>query len=436
MSKQILLIAFVALLGLCCAENDILIKDLKLYVNCEEFFIKAMCYTPIPLGRSEPGANGEGGLCSKRVNVFGRNQSACDGWDLFDGAVRPRTPAEPEAGWWSAVWDRDLPVIKETGANAIRIYHANAYTRQYSIDHLGSNGIRFPYGSSHVEFMNKCEQYGLKVIFPLPGEEGNIRTWPNTTMYQMIRNIVDEVGNHSALLMWTFGNELPLDQHLVAKLNEYMSYARMYTWSKWNRFVPVSHAVVDNPPSYDWLAASLKVDIFSTNAGYRGLGFQDLWSGNPRVGFSGWAALSQRYNVPVFISEIGWMSLDNTITHQIPTWFNQKWKSLLENVQYGCIGGAFFTFTDIRAKEDPLQRTMGAVALLPTVVDGKFSVQSNVWTPDTLVRKPIIFDSIKNGTYNGVPYNFGADQFALIGRNQTFLSPAECVAVPPQSWSG
>ncbi len=76
--------------------------------------------------------------------------------------------------------------------------------------------------------------------------------------------------------MWALGNELPLGDQLIGTVNKYMNYARQYTYTKWNRVLPVTHAVVDLPPSYDHLAQYLDVDVFSTNAGYRGLGFQDL----------------------------------------------------------------------------------------------------------------------------------------------------------------
>jgi hypothetical protein len=76
--------------------------------------------------------------------------------------------------------------------------------------------------------------------------------------------------------MWALGNELPLDDHLIGIVNKYINYGRYYTYQKWNRVIPVTHAVVDLPPSYDHLAQYLNVDVFSSNAGYRGLGFQDL----------------------------------------------------------------------------------------------------------------------------------------------------------------
>ena len=78
--------------------------------------------------------------------------------------------------------------MKEAGANTIRIYHISSWTRQASIEQLGTNGIQFPIGKSHREFLDLALRYGLKVIFPLPGEEAYLRTKTEDEMYQMIRS--------------------------------------------------------------------------------------------------------------------------------------------------------------------------------------------------------------------------------------------------------
>ena len=76
--------------------------------------------------------------------------------------------------------------------------------------------------------------------------------------------------------MWNFSNELPIYENpsLVDMLNSYIRYIIEYTAQRWNRYVPVTVAVVDIPASYDNLMARLEVDVFSTNAGYRGYDFQ------------------------------------------------------------------------------------------------------------------------------------------------------------------
>jgi hypothetical protein len=115
--------------------------------------------------------------------------------------------------------------------------------------------------------MDRAAENGFKVLFPLPGDEAYLMTMSTSDMQQLIRNVVDEVGNHSALLvclysykisnsekMWVFGNELLLDDPTVTLLNGYMNYARNYTMEKWGRSVPVTHAAVDTPNTYDRLA--------------------------------------------------------------------------------------------------------------------------------------------------------------------------------------
>ena len=100
----------------------------------------------------------------------------------------------------------------------------------------------------------------------------------------------------------------------------------------------------------------------------------------------------------------------------------------------GCIGMAFFEFNDERTKVDDLQKTMGAVAFEENIVDGKSSVEPNVWHVDTLVRKEGIFDAIKSGILNGKPYNFNANEFELIGRAKDVLNAQQCVA-PEPTWT-
>lgn len=150
--------------------------------------------------------------------------------------------------------------------------------------------------------------------------------------------MIDEVGDHPALLMWMMGNELNVagDPALRGYLNSKMDFIRNYTLSKWNRVLPgskthtyhttqrhtsttkhtatphqhttrtiphtsthntsthhtpctncmfaVSTAVVDLPNSYDTLASSLHVDLFVANAGYRGVSFTNLWDGDSTQG--------------------------------------------------------------------------------------------------------------------------------------------------------
>jgi hypothetical protein len=113
------------LLSLSCAVqavNDVIVKDLRLFVNCEEFFMKAMCYSPTPLGRvSGTNTQAMGGLCSSRKNLFGEDLSACEDEDFWDGSSGDpnRIPPGPSNGWFDSIWERDFPVMKELGTRSI-----------------------------------------------------------------------------------------------------------------------------------------------------------------------------------------------------------------------------------------------------------------------------------------------------------------------------
>jgi Sec-independent protein secretion pathway component TatC len=122
--------------------------------------------------------------------------------------------------------------------------------------------------------MTLAAQFDFKIIFPLVADYTIMVNNPDTVIQQFLMNQIDEVGNFSNLLMWNFGNELPLDDTLITRMNGLMDFIRNYTLVKWSRLIPVTVAVVDDPHTYDHLVAAMKVDVFSTNAGYRGLNFQ------------------------------------------------------------------------------------------------------------------------------------------------------------------
>jgi hypothetical protein len=69
---------FFALLHLAFSET-IIIKDLKLYVDCEEYVVKGMAYNPVPLGVKfmNPNLTEGGGFCSHKKTPYGEWKSAC-----------------------------------------------------------------------------------------------------------------------------------------------------------------------------------------------------------------------------------------------------------------------------------------------------------------------------------------------------------------------
>jgi len=366
-----------------CTQNgkNVAVQNLKLYVNDEEYFIKGVCYNPVPLGVQNmdfsSGAGGAG-LCSQRRTPFATDdyKSACYDSDYFDGSIDPtRVPAGPSNGWFTSLWERDFPIIKSMGANTLRVYNSNPTTFLYTeevilgIQTAISGSIAPPpVGKYHVPFMNAAAAYGLMVIYPLIGDQTLMTTMNQSDYERLIQNQIDEIGNHPALLMYTLGNELNLagDPELLTLVNTYIAFAKQYMMAKWGRSIPITHAIVDDPTTYNMLYASLNVDVFTSNAGYRGLGFSDLWTGAQTPGFSGLGPLSVQYNKPNFIGEMGWMQINGTQTASPVNagWFNIKWQQLIAQGTYaGCIGGAFFEYSDEPySKADPLQQSMGTVS--------------------------------------------------------------------------
>jgi hypothetical protein len=136
--------------------------------------------------------------------------------------------------------------VSELGANTLRLYNVNPTTRLASEELLatGWNKIQVANGKDHRQFMDYAHEHGLKVIFPLVGDETALTNDPEELLDQKLRNLIDEVGNHPALLMWALGNELAFSEtgkpELRDRVNKKMDFIREYTLTKWNRLIPVT----------------------------------------------------------------------------------------------------------------------------------------------------------------------------------------------------
>jgi hypothetical protein len=183
------------------------------------------------------------------------------------------------------------------------------------------------------------------------------------------------------------------------------------------------------------------VDVFSSNAGYRGLDFSNLFTGDPSLNFSGWTALSKKYNKPFFISEAGWNQLNHSINEEIPNWFNELYSATIENEPNGLVGMAFSEYSDQPAAlangatTDPLLQSKGVVHPSVAVGPGGSSIDPGVLLADDVTPNAFIYESLENGTYNNIPYNFNTpvftgtkSGFALFNRSADTLTPAQCTA--------
>lgn len=69
----------------------------------------------------------------------------------------------------------------------------------------GQYNITKALGKEHVSFMDYAQANGLKVVFPLFSDAASLRTMDKDQLYWLIKNQIDEVGNHPALLMYQMG---------------------------------------------------------------------------------------------------------------------------------------------------------------------------------------------------------------------------------------
>jgi len=243
---------------------------------------------------------------------------------------------------------------------------------------------------------------------------------------------IDEVGNHSALLMYILGNELNYIgsestwMWVLNRINSLAGYAREYQVTKWNRTVPITTGTDDNGDLYATLMDNLpNMDFLTANAGYRGVNFTNLWSGwGPGSVFPGWWNMSCYYQKPLLIGEMNPLGYDDPPTGTyLPTGFNEQWWDLLNHVSEGAIGGIFFEWEDELWKAFGNQSELGLVS--PSVAcnsTGACSTDPDVWLADTITDSGWLYQSVCCGSYDGGDYNFQTDPFKLLGRSPAQLS--------------
>lgn len=122
--------------------------------------------------------------------------------------------------------------------------------------------------------------------------------------------------------------------------------------------------------------------------------------------------------MPLLIGEIGWLSLNNSIHEKQPTWFNKVWKDVLKHNADGCIGGVYFEYSDEKYKQSGIDQTqLGVVEVFPAASpEGLSSLEENVFLPDVVSPKRIIYQAVKNGTLGNESINFNTNVFEYFGR--------------------
>lgn len=306
----------------------------------------------------------------------------------------------------------------------------NPLTLQASEKELGTGGIKYAYGKNHVPFMDACAAAGIKVIAPLvdPGDPSALLSENTTDWQAQVSNLLSEIGSHQALLAWYVGSDWGLETTsgapLAAAVNNVMDYARQQGAS-----VPLSYCVSNLPDAASFYATNLHMDFVCANAGWDGPTGIASFVGNDSTS-SSWALEASKKRWPILIGEAGIANLNSTESSTNPTWFNELWKQTVDLAPLGVVGSVFFEYNDEPNSPTEWQRSLGATTFSVAVDGINNSTQANIFWADTISPKPVVYDSIKNGTLNGVALNYHMNVFTYLGRKPTTINATPSTASP------
>ena len=241
--------------------------------QAQPFSIKAVCYSPCPIGGS---------------NAYGPNIGDWF-WDSFSGVTN-----------WSGTWSHDLQLIKNMGANAIRVY--------CFIDTQLPNPSPSTHVFTHQSFLDACYDNGLFV----KGQtvQPSSAWWEN-----VLTQTVEEVADHPAVLGFTIANEVDNGAN-----DTYGPSDRAFYWWRQvekmaaaakkvapNKLVGIANhddpGICINAASY--MATCASIDFWGVNT-YQPQSFDSVFGVSGSI--TGYSTLSGPALKPVILTEYGFPS--------------------------------------------------------------------------------------------------------------------------------
>ncbi len=237
---------------------------------------------------------------------------------------------------YSAIYERDLPLIREMGANTIRLLFWNN-------------------GNGHRDFLNKAYNDGIKPLYVI------ITFWMDPVLYPDIsspdarekikadfRALVTAYKTHPAILMWSIGDELNSPKMYGDKLGDLLSLINEMAHEAHKEEGAYYHPVTT--PLAD-------IDLINTIVTYEPLMPDlDIWGANIYRGssfgtfFSDFKAISAK---PLIILGFGIDAYDENAEAEyenigIPyqaAYAESLWKEISAN-SGGCLGGIIRAYSD------------------------------------------------------------------------------------------
>ncbi len=282
---------------------SVLVNGRQLLVNGSPFQIKGVVYSPVPIGAD--------------------TTSAVPYGDYFTSG-------------YSDIYNRDLPILRQMGANTVRL---NIWDDR----------------ADHHDFLDRAYNGGVNPIYVIagywinagmdidPSSSGNVRAQLKADFRAMVANHK----NHPAILMWAIGNDLNAgsiygsNPHLFSLINEMSDVAHTEEGAGYH---PVTTSLSDENlistiAAYD--AAVPALDIWSANV-YRSNTFGSL--------FGDYALASSK---PFAVLEYGIDAFDNVNNDEYEnigspyqsTYTASFWNEISSNSNV-CIGGTIMEYSD------------------------------------------------------------------------------------------
>lgn len=274
-----------------------------LLVNGEPLTIKGVNYSPIPIG-----------VDPEITSPYG---------DYF-------TPN------YSPIYERDLPLLRQMGANTIRLWAWNN-------------------GNGHTDFLDKAYDNGVKPLYVIITFSMDPSLYPDISSPDAkkkikadFRAMVAAYKSHPAVLMWSIGNELNVPRMYGDKLGDLFSLidemAHEAHKEEGAHYHPVTTPLAD-------------IDLINTIATYEPLMTDiDIWGANIYRGSSFGTVfndLKKESTKPFLVTGFGIDAYDESASDEyenigIPyqaTYAESLWKEISANLDV-CLGGAIRAYSD------------------------------------------------------------------------------------------
>lgn len=305
--------------------------------------------------------------------------------------------------------------------NTIKLGSLNPITEAAasSLWKSGATGVKNAYGKNHIPFFDKCSTLGIKVIAPLyPNDADSFVS--DTSAETKVQYLIDEIGNHSALMAWYVGSDWGFDadggSSLITAFNNIVDYVH----SKSN--VPISTCVSGLPSTATLLVSNLKWDFVCANAGWDGA--SELMNFLAIKSTSGWASQASDRNLPILLGEVGWANMNKTFLKDHPHAFGDMLVNILDTDKYGVVGGVYQTYMDQPYNPSSWKDSLGIVTPSVAVSGLNNSTQSDIFWADEISPKDNIYTEVSSGTSSGgQDVNFKANLYSVMGRDPSTMTP-------------